>query len=155
MSARFFETLIKGLCLMHKLDVDHVLAGRAVEMGGVQFSFAHVTDSEGSADSGSPLLTMYCEFGVVPRHLEGQVYAKLLQANLSACTDHGETYCLSSDGRVILANSYLLDVLTPELLTGFMTMTAALANHWRKGYFLEQGKARGTRQQAGLNVNKA
>ena len=141
MSTELFERVLRGLCEMHSLDATHVLSGGAVEMGGIPFSLVH------DKESGSSLLTMYCDFGVVPKHLEAQAYAKLLQANLSAYTGQGETFCLTSNGQVVLANSYLLDSLTPALLTGFMAMAAVLAKEWRNSYFLDKGEQSETRQR--------
>lgn len=148
MSTTLFNKLVHELCDLHKLDVAHVLAGGAIEMSGVPFCLLH--DSE--ADS--PLLTAYCDFGIVPKNLEAEAYKQLLAANLAAYTGQGETFCLTPDGHVILANSYLLESFTAELLTGFMAGNAILAKKWQTDYFLEKAPFTGKSRQNDLILKR-
>lgn len=142
MSRELFDSVIQGLCGMYKLDPAHVAAGGAVEMGGVNFCLLH--DREGD----SPLLMVYCDFGAVPQELQAQVYKKLLESNLSTYTGQGETFCLAPDGRVVLANNYPLEFLTPELLAGHLALMSIFAKNWRDGYLLDDDQDKTVKKNA-------
>lgn len=141
MSTELFTSIIEGLCDIYKLDAGHVLAGGSVEMGGSKFCLLH------NAEANSPLLMVYCDFGPVPKQLQAQVYKQLLEANLSAYTGQGETFCLSPEGHVVFVNNYPLEILTPDLLVGHLALTSIYAKNWRDGYFLEKSGQAGDKQQ--------
>lgn len=128
MSTEKFMAVIQGLCKLYKLDAKAVMEGKPLEMGGVTFCLFHHGESD------SPLLMAYCDFGSVPKELETQVYKQLLEANLSAYSGQGESFCLSPEGRVVYVNNYPLDTLTSELLAGYLATTAIFAKNWRKGF---------------------
>jgi Tir chaperone protein (CesT) family len=134
MSQELFTTLVQGLCDMYKVDVEHVLAGGPVTMGGVDFCLLH---EEGD----SPFVILYCDFGKVPPELEAKAYKKLLEFNLTTYTGQGETFALSPEGHVFLANNYLLEFLNVEIFIKYLAMTGILAKSWREGYFLDENES--------------
>jgi hypothetical protein len=134
MSAQRFAEIIRGVCGIFKLDAQQILDGGSIQLGGVRIALTH---GEGKL---APLLTMYCDFGPVPKELEAQVYRKLLESNLSTYTGQGETYCMTAEGRVVYANNFLMETLTPEIMAGSITLATLHAQKWREDYFLPHGE---------------
>ena len=130
MSTKLFKNVIRGLCDMYELDPKHILSGGTIEMGGVNFCLLH----DEAADS--PLLMSYCDFGAIAENKEKQAYKKLLEINLSSYTGQGPTFCLSPSGHVVLVNNYLLEILTPEILAGYLALVSMDAKDWRDDFFL-------------------
>lgn len=131
MSGEMFKSVVEGLCQMYKLDPAPVLEGGVIEMGKVNFCLLHNQEVD------SPLITVYAEFGKIPKELEAQAHKKLLEANLTSYTGQGETFCLAPDGGVVFATNYPLEVLTPVILAGNLALIAIAARNWRDNYMLD------------------
>jgi hypothetical protein len=136
MSTQRFKDLIEGVCRIYGVDHNRILEGGSLDFHGVRIVLRH---GQGPL---SPLVVMYCDFGPVPQELETQVYRQLLVSNLTTYTGQGETYCLTPEGRVVYVNNYHLDTLTPEILAGYLGISAAYAKRWREDYFLPEGEGK-------------
>lgn len=142
MSVQRFEELIEGLCRIYGVDHKRVVDGDSLDFHGVRIV---LRPGQGPV---SQLVMMYCDFGTVPEELQLRVYRQLLEANLTTYTGQGETYCLTPEGRVVYVNNYHLHTLTPEILAGYLGISAAYAKHWREDYFLANGDGKARKKRA-------
>jgi hypothetical protein len=119
-----FTPLIEGLCRIHRLNPRPVLEGSTIVVEDVELYLRHHPHGR------SPSLILYCDYGPAPAQHEAAVHRMLLQSNMKGYTGEDETWCLTPEGHVVLASSFVLELLTPPLLAAHIALAAARAREW-------------------------
>jgi hypothetical protein len=134
--------LIKSLCKLHQLDDPAgILDGKPLEIDTVKFTVMH--DLDESPDQ----LTIYTEYGGMPKDRTLAAYAALMQMNLHLHRSGSGVFAESErTGKILLAERFPLLILTPEALSDLLIKGAADAKRWRTHYFLE-GQSNDVRQK--------
>jgi hypothetical protein len=141
-----FTELIRGFCNLHRLDdAGGVVAGKPIEIDGVSFSLLYDEQTQPG------VLFIYTGYGSVTNELARDAYASLLEVNLFLHRVGGGTLAIAPGrNEVVLAESFPLAGLSPELLGDLLKHGAQNALNWRTTYFLEKDKAR---QQARMRTD--
>ncbi|MEB0135722.1 hypothetical protein QN362_10320 [Actimicrobium sp. CCC2.4] len=100
--------------------------GAAISINNIVFSF------EKTINNPAELVTLFVDFGPVPKGNEAAVYYHLLQENYLEFPTQNATYCVSSrTGNVVYASAWAIDKLHADVLISKVKKLVDVVSNWR------------------------